>query len=172
MLSTVWIRRSGPPSTIDALILLVPWPGISTHESRGMPMIVALCLSGLIETTWIESASECWMSSPIRAPLPTTRSTIGLFPVSDGAYPACALPITSPTDSGRRGRDRADRAERGAGDPRRQRDDREHTPPPAGHDGLSVGVALGDGLGACTSLLRSTLNDTTRQSPSTRWNTY
>ena len=96
MLSTVCTSSSGPPSTSDALILLVPCPGISTQESRGMPMIVALCLSGLIETTWIESASECSMSSPRRAPLPTTRSTIGLFPVSDGAYPAWALPITSP----------------------------------------------------------------------------
>ena len=84
-LSTVWINRSGPPCTIEALILLVPRPGISTHESRGMPMIVALCLSGLIVTTWIESASEWVTSSPRRASLPTTRSTIGSVPVSDGA---------------------------------------------------------------------------------------
>ena len=61
-----------------------------------MPMSVALCLSGLIVTTWSESASECSTSSPSRAPLPTTSRTIGSSPESDGANPACALPITSP----------------------------------------------------------------------------
>ena len=61
-----------------------------------MPMSVALCLSGLIVSTWSESASECSTSSPRRAPLPTISSTMGLSPVSDGANPACALPITSP----------------------------------------------------------------------------
>ena len=33
--STVWTSSFGPPSANAALILLVPWPGIFTCESRG-----------------------------------------------------------------------------------------------------------------------------------------
>jgi hypothetical protein len=55
--STVLTRSGGPPMAIDALILFVPWPGIETYESRGMPMITACRFFGSISIRWIESAS-------------------------------------------------------------------------------------------------------------------
>ena len=66
------------------MIFEVPWPGMSTHESRGMPTSVAWCFAGFKKMRWIESDSECMTSSPGRAPLPTARITMGLSPVSDG----------------------------------------------------------------------------------------
>jgi hypothetical protein len=83
--SIVWTIRSGPPWTSALLILFVPCPGMSTHESRGMPTIAIACWSGFRKIRWRESESEWLTSSPGRAPLPTARITIGFEPVSVGA---------------------------------------------------------------------------------------
>jgi hypothetical protein len=67
-----------------ALILFGLWPGMLTHESRGRPRIVALCLAGFSASRWIESAREWSTFSPGRAPLPISRMKTGLVPFRVG----------------------------------------------------------------------------------------
>src|SRR5919197_215089 len=84
---------------IAELILVVPWPGIATHESRGNPTIVALCLAGLIASRWIESERSPVIDSPGRASEPSSRMKIGSLPVRLGTYPARVGSICSSTEA-------------------------------------------------------------------------
>ena len=69
-----------PSYTEAALILLLPWPGMLTHESRGKPRMVARCALRLMPTRWIESDSDPFTFWPGCAPLPITRMNRGRLP--------------------------------------------------------------------------------------------
>ena len=64
----------GPPKCSAALILLRPWPGMSTHESRGNPRSVPSRERGLTASRWMLSEWACSTSPPGRASVPTTST--------------------------------------------------------------------------------------------------
>src|SRR5947208_227173 len=78
--STVWIVSWTPPAAIAALILLKPWPGIGTHESRGMSITDARWRRKLTPTIWIASDLARSTASPGLASLPSPGMNIGSVP--------------------------------------------------------------------------------------------
>ena len=171
MLSTVWIKRSGPPSHERRVDLGHAVPGdLDPRVARDADerRLVLVGVDRQRRGASRRASARRRLPGAPRCRRPAARSA--RLPVSDGANPACALPITSPAC-----------ADAGATAPS------EPNAEPATHatnavTAISVrrrtfmrcsptGVALGDGA-ASTSLLRNTLNDTTRHSPSTCWNTY
>ena len=80
--STVLISRLGPPKAYAALILFIPWPGMSTQLSRGIDTTAALCPSAasraIIRTSL--RSPEAAASAPVpvvgaseRVSVPTSR---------------------------------------------------------------------------------------------------
>jgi hypothetical protein len=78
--STVWMSSVGPPNAYDALILFIPYPGMSTQVSRGIEMIWACCRSASARAIMIASdrapgASPSAATS--RESEPTSRNVVG-----------------------------------------------------------------------------------------------
>ncbi len=97
MLSTVWINRSGPPCTSDGVDLgrAVPGdldPGVARDaDQRGLVLVgVDRQRRGASR----RASARRRRPGARRSPRSAARSA--RLPVSDGANPACALPITSP----------------------------------------------------------------------------
>ena len=78
----VWISSFGPPKAKAALILVVPWPGIGTSESRGIDISrvgpLPAWTSMMVSVRWpaalpVWSCLRCSAVRPSRESLPTSR---------------------------------------------------------------------------------------------------